>query len=110
MRCCMCGFKLKSNYYHLVERGQVFCSIECLKDNYEEIYERYEGHEDVLQIESPNMTFGDAIIKLKEGAKVRKVDWDESHYIYMDEEGYVRRRDGKKYFIKLNNDVWEEFK
>ena len=28
----------------------------------------------------------------------------------MDEEGYVRRRDGNKYFIKLNNDVWEEFK
>ena len=32
------------------------------------------------------------------------------HYIYMDEEGYVRRRDGQKYFIKLNNDVWEIFK
>ena len=56
------------------------------------------------------MTFGDAITKLKEGYKVRKVDWDESHYIYMDEEGYVRRRDGNKSFIKLNNDVWEEFK
>ena len=52
----------------------------------------------------------DAITKLKEGYKVRKVDWDESHYIYMDEEGYVRRRDGNKSFIKLNNDVWEEFK
>lgn len=56
------------------------------------------------------MTFGDAITKLKEGYKVRKVDRDESHYIYMDEEGYVRRRDGNKSFIKLNNDVWEEFK
>ena len=56
------------------------------------------------------MTFSDAINKLKEGCKVRKVDWDKTHYIYMDEEGYVRRRDGKKYFIKLNNDVWEEFK
>ena len=56
------------------------------------------------------MTFGDAINKLKEGCKIWKVDWDPSHYIYMDEEGYVRRRDGQKYFIKLNNDVWEEFK
>ena len=75
-----------------------------LKENYDE---KYEG---TLPVEKPKMTFGDAITKLKEGYKVRKVDWDESHYIYMDEEGYVRRRDGNKYFIKLNNDVWEEFK
>lgn len=53
------------------------------------------------------MTFGEAINKLKEGYKVRKVDWNKEHYIYMDEEGYIRRKDDKKYFIKLNNDVWE---
>ena len=104
MKCCMCGFELEYNYCHLVERGLVFCSIECLKDNYDE---KYEGS---LQVKYPNMNFSEAINKLKEGRKVRKVDWDESHYIYMDEEGYVRRRDGEKYFIKLNNDVWEEFK
>ena len=84
MKCCMCGFELEYNYYHLCERGLVFCSIECLKDNNEE---RYEG---TLPVKATNMTFGDAINKLKEG--------------------YVRRRDGQKYFIKLNNDVWEEFK
>ena len=104
MKCCMCGFELEYNYCHLVDRGLVFCSIECLKENYDE---KYEG---TLPVEKPKMTFGDAITKLKEGYKVRKVDRDESHYIYMDEEGYVRRRDSNKSFIKLNNDVWEEFK
>ena len=104
MKCCMCGFELEYNYCHLCDRGLVFCSIECLKDNYDETCEN------TLIVEHPNMTFSDAINKLKEGCKVRKVDWDETHYIYMDEEGYVRRRDGKKYFIKLNNDIWEEFK
>lgn len=97
MKCCMCGFELEYNYCHLVDRGLVFCSIECLKENYDE---KYEG---TLPVEKPKMTFGDAITKLKEGYKVRKVDWDESHYIYMDEEGYVRRRDGNKYFIKLGS-------
>lgn len=103
MKCCMCGFELGDNFYHLCDRGLVFCSLECLKDNYDQ---RSEG---ALSVEHPKMNFGQAITKLKEGYKVRKVDWDESHYIYMDEEGYVRRRDNKKYFIKLNNDVWEIF-
>ena len=39
MKCCMCGFELEYNYCHLVDRGLVFCSIECLKENYDEKYE-----------------------------------------------------------------------
>ena len=60
MKCCMCGFELEYNYCHLVDRGLVFCSIECLKENYDE---KYEG---TLPGEKPKMTFGDAITKLKE--------------------------------------------
>ena len=55
MKCCMCGFELEYNYCHLVDRGLVFCSIECLKENYDE---KYEG---TLPVEKPKMTFGDAI-------------------------------------------------
>ena len=100
----MCGVNLEYNYCHLVDRGLVFCSIECLQENYEEIYQHK------VELQEHKMTFGEAINKLKEGYKVRKIDWDKTHYIYMDEEGYVRRRDDKKYFIKLNNDVWEIYK
>lgn len=39
MKCCMCGVDLQYNYCHLVDRGLIFCSIECLQQNYEEIYE-----------------------------------------------------------------------
>ena len=42
MKCCMCGFELEYNYCHLVDRGLVFCSIECLKENYDEIKVRME--------------------------------------------------------------------
>ena len=37
----MCGFELEYNYCHLVDRGLVFCSIECLKENYDEKYEEH---------------------------------------------------------------------
>ena len=33
MKCCMCGVNLEYNYCHLVDRGLVFCSIECLQEN-----------------------------------------------------------------------------
>ena len=41
MKCCMCGFELEYNYCHLVDRGLVFCSIECLKEKHDD--EKYEG-------------------------------------------------------------------
>ena len=50
MKCCMCGFELEYNYCHLVDRGLVFCSIECLKENYDEIKVRVEkGQKDIIK-------------------------------------------------------------